>query len=66
MWVVKMTETAIDTAGKIVKRERGKLPTSNLASMRTLGEMGVLARPLAEEMVQVPGSEMSYRIPTAT
>ncbi|WP_135305415.1 type VII toxin-antitoxin system HepT family RNase toxin [Haloarcula amylovorans] len=49
---VKMTEAAIDIAEEIVKYEQGKPPTSNPASMRTLGEMDVLSGPLAEEMAQ--------------
>ena len=49
---VKMTEAAIDIAEEIVKHERGQPPVSNPASMRTLGEMGVLSGSLAEEMAQ--------------
>lgn len=49
---VKMTEAAIDIAEEIVKHERGQPPETNPASMRTLGEMGVLSGALAEEMVQ--------------
>ncbi|QGA81939.1 DUF86 domain-containing protein [Halomicrobium sp. LC1Hm] len=49
---VKMTEAAIDIAEEIVKQERGQPPETNPASMRTLGEMGVLPGVLAEEMVQ--------------
>lgn len=49
---VKMTEAAIDMAEEVVKHERGQPPVSNPASMRTLGEMGVLSGALAEEMAQ--------------
>jgi uncharacterized protein YutE (UPF0331/DUF86 family) len=49
---VKMTEAAIDISEELVKHERGRPPTSNPASMRTLGEMGVLSGSLAEEMAQ--------------
>ena len=49
---VKMTEAAIDIAEEIVKHERGQPPESNPASMRTLGEMGVLPGILAEKMAQ--------------
>lgn len=49
---VKMTEACIDIAEELVKHERGQPPASNPASMRTLGEMGVLAGSLAEEMAQ--------------
>lgn len=49
---VKMTEAAIDIAEEIVKHERSHPPASNPASMRQLGEMGVLSGSLAEEMAQ--------------
>lgn len=49
---VKMTEAAIDIAEELVKHERGAPPASNPASMRTLGEMGVLSDTLAEAMAQ--------------
>ena len=47
-----MTEASIDIAEELVKHERGQPPASNPASMRTLGEMGVLSGSLAEEMAQ--------------
>lgn len=49
---VKMTEAAIDIAEELVKHERGQPPASNPASMRTLGEMGMLSGAVAEEMAQ--------------
>lgn len=49
---VKMTEAAIEIAEVLVKHERGQPPASNPASMRTLGEIGVLSGSLAEEMAQ--------------
>lgn len=49
---VKMTEAAIDIDEGLVKHERGQPPASNLASMRTLGELGVLSGSLVEEMAQ--------------
>jgi uncharacterized protein YutE (UPF0331/DUF86 family) len=49
---VKMTDAAIDIAKELVKHERGQPPESNPASMRTLGEIGVLSGSLAEEMAQ--------------
>ncbi|WP_254538442.1 type VII toxin-antitoxin system HepT family RNase toxin [Halomarina litorea] len=49
---VKMTEASIDIAEELVKHERGQPPASNPASMRTLGELGVLSGALAEEMAQ--------------
>ena len=49
---VKMTEAAIDIAEELVKHERGQPPESNPASMRTLGEIGVLSGSVAEEMAQ--------------
>lgn len=49
---VKMTEAAIDIAEELVKHERGQPPASNPASMRALGETGVLSGSLAEEMAQ--------------
>ncbi|WP_050033567.1 type VII toxin-antitoxin system HepT family RNase toxin [Halorubrum halophilum] len=49
---VKMTEAAIDIAEEIVKHEQGTPPASNPASMRRLGEMGILSGSLAEEMAQ--------------
>ena len=49
---VKMTEAAIDIAEELVKHERGQPPASNPASMRALGEIGVLSGSLAEEMAQ--------------
>jgi uncharacterized protein YutE (UPF0331/DUF86 family) len=47
-----MTEAAIDIAEELIKQERSQPPTSNPASMRALGEMGVLSEALAEEMAQ--------------
>lgn len=49
---VKMTEASIDIGEELVKHERGEPPASNPASMRTLGELGVLPPALAEEMAQ--------------
>ena len=49
---VKMTDAAIDIAEELVKHERGQPPESNPASMRTLGEIGVLSGSLPEEMAQ--------------
>jgi uncharacterized protein YutE (UPF0331/DUF86 family) len=49
---VKMTEAAIDIAEELVKHERGQPPESNPASMRALGEEGILSVTLAEEMAQ--------------
>lgn len=49
---VKMTEAAIDIAEEIVKHEQGTPPASNSASMRRLGEIGILSGSLAEEMAQ--------------
>lgn len=49
---VKMTEASIDIAEELVTHERGQPPPSNPESMRTLGEIGVLSGPLAEEMAQ--------------
>lgn len=49
---VKMTEAAIDIAEELIKHERGQPPASNPASMRALGEMGILSGSLAEEMAQ--------------
>lgn len=49
---VKMTEASIDIADELITHERGQPPTSNPASMRTLGEIGVLSGSLAEEMAQ--------------
>ena len=49
---VKMTDAALDIAKELVKYERGQPPESNPASMRTLGEIGVLSGSLAEEMAQ--------------
>ena len=49
---VKMTEAAIDIAEEIVKHERRQPPTSNPASMRTLGDISVLSGALAEEMAK--------------
>ena len=40
---VKMTNAAIDIVGELVKQERGQPPERNPASMRTLGEIGVLS-----------------------
>jgi len=40
------------TDKELVKHERGQPPPSNPASMRTLGEIGVLSGPLTEEMTQ--------------
>ena len=47
-----MTEAAINIAEELVKHERGQPPASNPASMRALGEIGVLSGSLAEEMAQ--------------
>jgi len=47
-----MTEAAIDIAEELVKYERGHPPDSNPASMRELGEVGVLSESMAEEMAQ--------------
>ena len=49
---VKITEAAIDIAEELIKHERGQPPESNPASMRTLGEIGVLSGSLVEEMAQ--------------
>ena len=49
---VKMTDAAIDIAEELVKHERGQPPESNPASMRALGEIGVLSGSLVEEMAQ--------------
>jgi Uncharacterized conserved protein len=49
---VKMTEATINIAEELVKHERGKPPASNPASMRALGDIGVLSGSLAEEMAQ--------------
>ncbi|WP_424014126.1 type VII toxin-antitoxin system HepT family RNase toxin [Halorubrum xinjiangense] len=49
---VKMTEAAIDIAEEIVKHEQGHPPASNPASMRELGEIGILSGSLAEKMAQ--------------
>ena len=49
---VKMTEAAIDIAKELVEHERGQPPASNPASMRALGEIGVLSGSLAEELAQ--------------
>jgi uncharacterized protein YutE (UPF0331/DUF86 family) len=47
-----MTEAAIDIAEELVKHEQGQPPASNPASMRALGELGVLSDSLAEKMAQ--------------
>ncbi|NUE01252.1 DUF86 domain-containing protein [Halorubraceae archaeon YAN] len=49
---VKMTEASIDIGEELVKQVRGHPPSSNPASMRLLGDMGILSPPLAEEMAQ--------------
>lgn len=49
---VKMTEATINIAEELVKHERSKPPASNPASMRALGDIGVLSGSLAEEMAQ--------------
>ena len=49
---VKMTEASIDIAEELTKYERGSPPKSNPASMRTLGELGILAPSTAEQMAQ--------------
>jgi uncharacterized protein YutE (UPF0331/DUF86 family) len=49
---VKMTEAAIDIGEELVKDERGKPPESNPASMRALGDLGVLSSTTAEQMAQ--------------
>ncbi|PHQ41998.1 hypothetical protein Z052_11730 [Halorubrum sp. C191] len=49
---MKMTEAAIDIAEEIGKHEQGHPPASNPASMRQLGEIGILSGSLAEEMAQ--------------
>jgi uncharacterized protein YutE (UPF0331/DUF86 family) len=47
-----MTEAAIDIGEELVKDERGKPPESNPASMRALGDLGVLSSTTAEQMAQ--------------
>lgn len=49
---VKMTEAAIDIGEELVKHECGSPPESNLKSMRTLEELGILSASTATEMAQ--------------
>jgi len=63
---VKMTEAAIDIAEELVKHERGQPPASNPASMRALGEIGVLSGSLAEEMAQGARFRNVLSTPTGT
>lgn len=49
---VKVTEAALDIGTAIVTYERGAGPTSNPATMRALGELGVLSEKTTDEMVR--------------
>lgn len=55
---VKMTEASIDIGEELVKHERGEPPESNPATMRALGELGILSSGLAEQMAQ--GARFRY------
>ncbi|WP_436926739.1 type VII toxin-antitoxin system HepT family RNase toxin [Halosimplex amylolyticum] len=47
---VKTTEAALDIGTVLVVHERGDPPESNPATMRSLGDLGILSEELADEM----------------
>jgi len=49
---VKATEAALDIGTEPLRRERDRLPESNPATMRALGEVGVLSDERAEARAQ--------------